>query len=123
MAGQAYAGTCFFRVDGVQYSLDGDFKVQPNQVENTGTAGPSGVIGYTQKYVVPSISGTIASIPGLSVKALSKITNSTVTLDLVNGTTYVLNNAWWSGSSEVDVIGGKIAVKFEGLGCTELVAV
>ncbi|MGI4850555.1 MAG: phage tail tube protein [Janthinobacterium lividum] len=122
MASVPYAGTLFMRIDGVQRSLDGDWKVQPNNVEYTGVAGPSGVIGRTAKYVVPSISGTLADSGDFAVKSLPKISASTITLELVNGKTYVLSQAWWSGSSEVDVMEGKIGVKFEGFTCTELVA-
>lgn len=122
MAAQAFAGTLFFRIDGAQQRLSGDFKVQPNLTENTGVAGPGGVLGFTTKYVVPSIEGTIADSGGLSVKALANITDSTITCELVNGKSYVLSNAWWSGSSTVDVMEGKVPVKFEGLSCRELVS-
>lgn len=122
MAGQAFAGTLFFRIDGVQQRLSGDFKVQPNARENTGVAGPGGVLGYTQKYLVPSIEGTLADSGGLSVQALQNITDSTITCELVNGKSYVLSDAWYSGTSTVDVMEGKVPVKFEGISCRELVA-
>jgi hypothetical protein len=122
MAGTAYAGTCFLRLDGNMIALDGDWKVQPNSKQRTGKAGPSGGLGFIEQNVIPSISGTAADSGSFSIQGLASITNSTVTLELVNGKTYILSQAWWSGESEVDVMEGKIPVKFEGLSCTELLA-
>ncbi len=122
MAAKAFAGTCYLKVDGAQLALQGDWKVQPNDVERTGVAGPSGVIGFTEKYVVPTIEGTLADGGGVSVQGLAAITASTVTLELVNGKTYILSGAWWAGASPVDAVEGKITVKFEGLACFEQVA-
>ncbi|MDD2794362.1 phage tail tube protein [Acidocella sp.] len=122
MASNALGGTAFLKVDGQQFLLRGSFKVYPNTIERTGVAGADGPHGYTEKYNVPSIEGDISDSGGLSIQALTGITNSTVTLELVNGKTYVLSNAWYSGQANLDGVTGSLPVKFEGMRCAEILA-
>ncbi|WP_298214626.1 phage tail tube protein [Acidocella sp.] len=122
MASQALGGTAFLKVDGTQYLLRGNWKVQPNNKQRTGVAGGDGVHGYTEKYLVPSIEGDISDMGGLSVQALQNIINSTVTLELVTGKTYVLQSAWYAGDGTLDGVQGQTAVKFEGMSCIENLA-
>lgn len=122
MAVTAIAGTAFIKVDGVQYDLRGNFKVMPATTENTGVAGADGVHGYTQKYVVPSIEADLTDTGGLSITTIYGLTNSTVTLELVNGKVYVLNQAWYSGPTNLNAVEGTLPVKFEGFNCTEILA-
>lgn len=122
MASQAIGGTAALKVDGTQYKLRGNFKVYPNDTERTGVAGADGIHGYTEKYVVPAIEGDISDDGGLSVQALLNITSSTVTLELINGKTYVLVNGWYAGQANLDGVQGQLPVRFEGTSCRELVA-
>lgn len=122
MASNALGGTAFLKVDGTQYLLRGNFKVYPNNKERTGVAGADGVHGYTEKYDVPSIEGDISDTGGLSIQGLLNITNSTVTLELVNGKTYMLSNAWYAGQANLNGVDGSLPVKFEGLRCAEVLA-
>ena len=122
MASSALGGTAFLKVDGTQYLLRGNFKVYPNLKERTGVAGADGVHGYTEKFNVPSIEGDITDTGGLSIQGLQNITNSTITLELVNGKNYILNGAWYSGQANLDAVAGTLPVKFEGLDCSEVLA-
>jgi hypothetical protein len=122
MASTAIGGTATLKVDGVQFRLRGNFKVMPNALERTGVAGADGVHGYTEKYLVPGIDGDISDNGGLSIQALLSITSSTITLDLVNGKSYILHSAWYAGPATLDGVQGQIPVKFEGTQCTEITA-
>jgi hypothetical protein len=122
MASNALGGTAFLKVDGNQYLLRGNFKVMPNTVENTGVAGADGPHGFTQKFNVPSIEADITDTGGLSVQALQNITNSSITLELVNGKTYLLASAWYAGQATLDAVTATLPVKFEGMSCNEILA-
>jgi hypothetical protein len=122
MASKALGGTAFMKVDGTQYMLRGNWKVQPNAVVRTGVAGGDGTHGYTEKYQVQWIEGDISDYGGLSVQALQNITDSTITLELNNGKTYVLVSGWYAGTGELDAVQGQTTARFEGMDCEELLA-
>lgn len=115
MAANRVAGVCFLKVDGVQYSLRGSFKVQGIMTQKSGVAGLDGVHGYKEVPVVPSIDGEITDSPTLSIAAFQNITDSTVTAEMATGKTYILQNAWYAGTAELEGDEGKITVKFEGM--------
>ncbi len=74
--------------------------------------GQSGTLGFTQKFVTPYIKGDVSDYGGLSLQQLQNITNSTVTVQLVNGKSYVANNAFWGDDTELDTETGKAPVCF-----------
>jgi hypothetical protein len=117
---KAIAGTLFLAVDGVQFALQGSWKVQPNNISRKPMEGQSGTLGFTQKFVTPYIKGDVSDFGEFSVQQLQNITNSTITAQLVNGKTYVLNNGYWGDDTEVDTETGKTAVALYGLSCTEI---
>ena len=123
MASNAIGGIAFIKVDGTQYQLRGNFKVAPGNVERTEVVGGDGTLhGYTQAGKAPYIAGDLSDSGGLSVQALQNITNSTITLELINGKTYILTNAFHAPQNELDVMTATLSVKFFGKTCQELVA-
>jgi Phage tail tube protein len=117
---KAIAGTLFLAIDGVQFALQGNWKVQPNIIQRKPMEGQSGPLGFTQKFVSPYIKGDVSDFGEFSIQQLQNITNSTITALLVNGKTYVLNNGYWGDDTEVDTETGKAAVSLYGLSCTEI---
>lgn len=117
--GQRIAGVCFLKVDGTQYSLRGSMEVQPTVTKREGIAGQDGVHGFKEMPQVPFIEGEFTDMGNLSMVTLAAITDSTVTAELANGTTYILANAWWAVEGKVDTVEGKVPFKFEGLTCIE----
>lgn len=120
--GNRLGGVLYLTVDAVQYAVRGSFTVMPSSVKREGIAGQTQVDGYTETPVVPFIKGDITTVPGLSLTALQAITDSTITVALANGSTYVLANAWSVPPFEIDTADGKVSVEFQGLTCDELVA-
>src|SRR5579871_4325433 len=117
---QRIAGICFFKVDGIQFSLRGAFTVQPLDTDKTGIAGQDGFHGYSEMPVVPYIEGEISDRGTLSLKALQDITDSTVTAELANGKVYILSDAFYAGKeAPIETVDGKIKVRFEGANCSE----
>lgn len=68
----------------------------------------------------PFIQGDLTDSPGTRVKRLEDIRDATITLELANGKTIALNNAFWVDSSEVDTEEGHYPCKFVGLSGSEL---
>ena len=120
MSKNRIAGTCYLKVDGTQYSLKGGLKVSPNDIEREGVAGMDGVHGYIEKPRVPSIEADLSDLGGLSLDALMKITDATITVELANGKAYTLRNAWTKGPHDLDAGEGTVSVTFEGLKCEEI---
>lgn len=122
MAAVAIAGTLMMRVDGQQYRMGGKFAIYPGPIERTGVAGLDGPVGFTQKFVIPRFDADIYDSGGLSLMQIQAITDSNITVQLVNGKNYVLTDAWYSGEEELNAVDGKISAKFEGITMTEILA-
>lgn len=113
-------GVLYLTIDGTQYAARGNFTVMPSRVQREGVAGQDAVHGYTEKPVVPSIKGDLTTVPGLSLEDLEAITSSTVMVQLANGKTYVLRQAWTKAAFEIDTSEGKFGIEMQGMSCDEV---
>ncbi|MEY9179720.1 hypothetical protein ACVWZM_000795 [Bradyrhizobium sp. USDA 4501] len=118
--GVPIAGTAFLKVDGNQYPLKGAFTVSMSMVERTGIAGQDRVHGYQELPRVPYIEGDVSTLPGLSLEAIERITDATVTAELINGTVYTLRSAWCRSAFEINTRDGQFRVRFEGVQSDEI---
>jgi hypothetical protein len=119
MAATRIAGTAFFKLDGAQYSIEGTLIVQPMSLMREGRTGLSGIVGFAEKPVIPYIEVEFTKTPELSMKAIERVANSTITGEGADGTVYVLRNAYFAGETTLDLGEGKSTVRFEGLECLE----
>lgn len=115
-----FAGTAFIKTNGDMLPLKGNLTVSPSAVERTGIAGQDYVHGYQELPRVPWIEGDISTLPEISTEALEDLIDATVTAELINGTTYVLHNAWTKGPIDVNTHDGQFRIRFEGTGCEEM---
>ena len=120
MAQNRIAGVAYLKVDGQQEALKGKFKYMVNTVKRDVLVGQDGVHGYKEMPEAPYISGDIMDMPATRVKRLESITDATITLELANGKTIVLSNAFWVDASEVDTEEGSFPCKFVGINGVEL---
>lgn len=120
MAQNRVSGIAFLKVNGQQYDLKGKWKYMVNKVKREPIVGQDGVHGYKEMPEAPYISGDLTDMPGTKVKRLEGITDATITLELANGKTVLLSNAFWVDSSEVDTEEGTYPCKFVGLNGEEL---
>lgn len=118
-AAYCIGGVASLMIDGNNYSLLGNWTVNPGFNKREGKAGQDKVQGYTEMPVVPSIKGDFATLPGLSLTSLSQIVNSTIQLTSKNGTVWVLSNAWCTSAFEVNTQEGRFGIEFQGISCTE----
>jgi hypothetical protein len=113
------AGTAYLKFDGTQLPLKGNLTVSGTPFERTGIAGQDGVHGYQELPRVPYIEADISTKPEISIEALEAIIDATVTADLVNGHSYVLQHAWTKGPIEINTHDGQFRIRWEGLLCDE----
>jgi hypothetical protein len=114
------AGTAYFKADGKQFTLSGSFSYSVNKNTREGKAGLSGVAGFTETSKVPWVEGEFYTTPEFRTADLEKITNATITVDLANGVTVLLQNAWQTGDIEIDAAAGTSTVRFEGMAGKEI---
>ncbi len=120
MANNRIAGVAFVKYDGRQLPVRGSWKVNFNKLTREGISGQDRVHGYKEMPGIPSFEGEISTTADISLPELLAIKDATVTLELANGKTYVLRNAWTSGEYSVETEEGKLSVKFEGMDIDEI---
>lgn len=120
MSRRRIGGTCYLKIDGTQYALRGNLEISPNLSTRSGVAGMDGIHGYTEKPKVPYVSGDLTDLGGLSITTLHAIDDATITVELANGKTYVLSNAWYADDPNIKADEGTVPFKFEGVDCKEM---
>jgi hypothetical protein len=117
-----FAGVAYWSVDGRQLAVRGNLEVMPSRYERTGVAGQDAVHGYSELPVVPYVAGDVSTLEGTSVENIDAVTDATITVEMANGSVFVLRRAWRAERSTVNTRDGQFHVRFEGLSCDELVA-
>lgn len=114
------AGRIFFKVDGTQYDAKGSFSYNLGEDKRDAIVGADGVHGYGTTVQVPFIEGAVTDRPDIDLKSVLKLDGVTVTLELANGKTIVLRDAWWAGEGTVTTEAAEIPARFEGLSAEEM---
>jgi plastocyanin domain-containing protein len=112
-------GTIYFSVNGIRYQAKGSFTYNLGRPMREGVVGVDEVHGYTEKPQVPKIEGSITDGLDLDLESFLAVTDATVTLELANGKTVTLFDAWNASSGDVSTEEGEIEAKFEGIRATE----
>lgn len=116
----AIAGTAYLKINGETKTLGGSWSVSPTTTVKTGSTGLSGYTGYTEAPRVPYMEGSLVDTGGLSIKELEKITDATITVELVNGKTFVGQEMFVAGEPSEDLATGEVSVRFEGRNIDEM---
>ena len=114
------SGLLFVKVDGVQRDAKGEFTYRLGKAKRDAIVGPDQVHGYKEMPQVPFIEGEITDATDLDLAAFQDITDATITLDLANGKTIVLRNAWYAADGDVSTEEANVQVRFEGLAADEI---
>lgn len=111
------AGVASLSANGTQYDLGGTITYSPSLVEREGMAGLSGPTGYKETPRIPYFEVELHTTSGLDFEDLEAFTNGTVQINLANGKTYVLRQAWTVPPFDGNAADGTVTVRFEGLDC------
>lgn len=107
------SGIIFISVNGVNYDAKGNFNYNLGGFQREAIAGADRIHGYKEMPKIAFIEGEITDRSNLDVAELQAIDNATVTLELANGKTIVLREAWFSGEGTVGTEEANIALRFE----------
>ncbi len=108
------AGTCYFKVDGIQYSLRGNMNISLGTAQRESVLGLDGYHGIKETPMAGSIECDLTQTPDLDLNQLESLTDVTVTVELINGSVATLNNATQVNHLSLSAEDGKVTVKFEG---------
>ena len=92
---------------------DGEFTFNTGGVKREGKLSSSGVAGFTAKPQIPYCEGDLLNMKDLDVNEILNAEDATVTLELYNGKTFALYDAYYAGDGEI-ATDGNIKVRFEG---------
>jgi hypothetical protein len=112
-----------FKINGNTYDASGDFTYNYGAPKREGMVGPDRVHGYKELPQIPKISGMIRD--GSALRVVNEIlnaTNATVTMELANGKTFMLESAWYCGDGDGTTEAGELQLEMEGLTATEVPA-
>lgn len=107
------AGRVYLKIDGTQYDAKGEFTYNLGNDLREAIIGADGVHGYKETPQVAFIEGAFTDRSDIDVDTLQQADNITVTLELVNGKTIVLSNAWFAGEGSITTGEAEISVRFE----------
>jgi hypothetical protein len=113
-------GLLAIMVDGKQYEARGNFQITGMTQKRTGVAGQDGVHGFIAEPIVPSIKGDWSIGNQLSLVALEALTDVTAQVNLANGMSYILTDAWTVSAFVIDAHDGKVMVELEGMTLQEM---
>ena len=113
------SGVAYFRVGGVQHSVIGSFTYNLGSPKREALVGQDRVHGYKETPQVAYIEGECRDASDLDVKAMQALDNETVTLELANGKTILLHNAWYAADGTVGTEEANIQHRWEGLEAEE----
>jgi hypothetical protein len=107
-------GTAFFRINGVQYQLAGEMKLNPLSEKRTAEVGIDGSVTPKVEPVAPFIECAVRDRADVDPIPLHSMWDETVTVELTNGTVWTLSNAFYTGDGDLDGKEGTHAVRFHG---------
>ena len=111
---QNTSGVAYFRINGVQYAIAGEMRVNALTEKRTPLIGLDGNVSPQVEFQSPMVECQVKDFADVDLVALSKLENVTVTVEMGNGTTWELSNAFYSGDGEVDAKEGNFQVRFNG---------
>ena len=109
-------GTAFFKIDGGNFSTNGEFEIMIQDVVREAVPDSNGDVNSIERPVASKISGSINMIPDLDPAAITAMENVTVAVELNNGKIAVLAEAFFTGESTATVNDGQLAIEFHGKG-------
>lgn len=117
--GHRRGGIIFVKVNGMQYDAKGEFTYDLGVSKKEAVVGQEGVHGFKETPKVAFIEGTITDSSTLDMKALRGTVDATVTLQLANGKTVLLREAWEASDGNVKTGEGEANFRFEGKSADE----
>lgn len=107
------AGRIYLKIDGALHDAKGSFSYNLGRDKRDAIVGADGIHGYKETPQIAFIEGAVTDRGDMDLEAMAMQDNVTVTLELVNGKTIVLANAWFAGEGTVTTEEAEITVRWE----------
>lgn len=107
------AGILWLHVDGVRIEAKGTFTVNPGIPKRDAIIGADGIHGYKETPQTAYVEGALTDHVDLDTAALRRATNATVTLQLNNGKTWILEDAWYASEGSMTTDESELGVRYE----------
>lgn len=117
---QRRGGIIFLKLDSEIQQAKGNFTYNLGKPKRDAIIGADAVHGYKDMPQVAFIEGEITDRQTLNLEGLVTGENLTVTLELANGKTVVLREAWFAGEGTGNTEEGNIGVRWEGISGEEI---
>lgn len=111
--GNRRAGIIYLKIDGALQEAKGSFSYNLGHPKRDGIVGADGIHGYKETPQIPFIEGAITDSSQINLEKLVLLDEVTVHLELNNGKTVVLSNAWFAGEGTPTTEEAEIPVRFE----------
>lgn len=122
MGNTRIGGIIFLQINGELKQAKGAFSYSLGVPKKEMVVGADGVHGYKEMPQVPYIEGAITDSSDLDLEALQKVKDATVTIQLANDKTIVLERAVYASEGAVGTEEGEIEARFEGMSAREIPA-
>ena len=113
MGNNRRAGVIYLKINGEMQDAKGGFTYNLGYPQREAIIGSDGVHGFKETPQVAFIEGAVTDRPDLKLADFARLDDGTVTLELANGKTIVLTEAWFAGEGAVTTEEAEIAVRFE----------
>lgn len=115
MSNSRKGGIIQVKVNGKVYDAKGDYEYSPGYPVRSPIKGTDGKVhGYTEEAGEPMISGKITDARTLSLKELQTMEDATVVIELSNGKSFMLSEAFYADEGVVNTKEGEVPFKFIG---------
>lgn len=113
-------GIVYFTVNGVRYSVRGNFTITPEYRRGEPIPGPDGSLTFSKVFVPAAIGGDVAMPDAITLKELAGLSGVNVSLSCDNGKIYSLSSASQVEELSFNPEDGAVTVRFVGTKLDEL---
>src|SRR4051812_46309000 len=114
MAGtQRKGGIVTLSINGERQDVKGAVDYNPGRPKRDAVVGQDTVHGFKEVPQVALAECTLTDRGSLDLVALVELDNATIVIELSNGKTFVLRQAWFAGDGTANSEEGEIKVRFE----------
>lgn len=114
MASNKIGGTIFVTVNGERLQAKGEFTVNPGIPKKNAVVGKDGAHGFMEEQRAAYVEGSITASADLDVEQFLLVDDATVMVELVDGRTFMLYNAWNASEGDFKTDEAEMDVRFEG---------
>lgn len=107
-------GVLSVRVGGIALEISGEWTYDIGGVSRESAMGAERPVGMKITPTVPYAEGEVFDLPDVPLATIKAIQDTTVTLQLRSGKTFVLSNASQVGELPVNAAEGKMTLRLEG---------